>query len=162
GVASSEIDRWSGGAVLHPGETLARGRLRLVCIPFVAQDVYDRLLWTSDLNLVRGEDSFVRALWAGRPVAWQPYPQADDAQRPKLDAFLARYSARLPAALAARYDAWVRAWNGGLDDDSAATMWEALATDLPALRGHALGWSAELALQPDLTARLVTMADRLV
>ncbi|HKW81422.1 MAG TPA: elongation factor P maturation arginine rhamnosyltransferase EarP [Casimicrobiaceae bacterium] len=162
GVASGEIDRWSGGAVPHPGQTLERGRLALIGIPFVAQEIYDRLLWASDLNLVRGEDSLVRALWAGRPVAWQPYPQAADAQRAKLDAFLSRYSDRMPAALAARYDGWVRAWNGGLDDDSAGTMWEALAADLPALRGHALGWSAELALQPDLTARLVTMADRLV
>ena len=162
GVASGEIDRWSGGAVLHPGQTLRRGRLALVGIPFVAQDLYDRLLWASDLNLVRGEDSFVRALWAARPVAWQPYRQADNAERPKLDAFLARYSDGLPAPLAARYADWVRAWNGAFDDESAGTMWETLAADLPALSAYALGWSADLALQPDLTTRLVTMADHLV
>ena len=91
GVAAGELDRWTGGAVPHAGQVLARGRLSLAGIPFLAQDVYDRLLWACDVNLVRGEDSFVRALWAARPLIWQPYPQADDAQLAKLDAFLERY-----------------------------------------------------------------------
>ena len=31
------------------------------------QDDYDHLLWQCDINFVRGEDSFVRAQWAGKP-----------------------------------------------------------------------------------------------
>jgi len=40
-------------------------------IPFVDQASFDQLLWSSDLNFVRGEDSLVRALWAGKPLVWQ-------------------------------------------------------------------------------------------
>ena len=52
------------------------------------------LLWSCDLNFVRGEDSLVRGVWSGRPFVWQIYRQADDAHLPKLEA--------LPAAAAAR------------------------------------------------------------
>jgi len=57
-------------------------------IPFLSQDDYDRLLWCCDLNLVRGEDSLIRALWAGRPMIWQAYPQAEQAHLPKVAAWL--------------------------------------------------------------------------
>lgn len=40
------------------------------------------------MNLVRGEDSLVRALWAGKPLVWHIYPQDDDAHVAKLSAFL--------------------------------------------------------------------------
>ncbi len=120
GVATGDLDRWSGGAVPHAGQTLMRGRLTLAGVPFVAQEDYDRLLWACDVNLVRGEDSFVRALWAARPLLWQPYPQADDAQRVKLDAFLRRYAQGLPRDSAADFDAWHRAWNDPAADEASS------------------------------------------
>ena len=54
-----------------------------------SQDDFDALLCASDLNFVRGEDSFVRAHWAAAstravPFVWQPYRQADAAHRDKL------------------------------------------------------------------------------
>lgn len=49
---------------------------------------FDEMLWACDLNLVRGEDSLVRALWAGQPMVWQIYPQHDNAHHDKLNAFL--------------------------------------------------------------------------
>ncbi len=52
------------------------------------QPAFDEMLWASDLNLVRGEDSLVRALWAGQPLVWQIYLQHDDAHHAKLAAFL--------------------------------------------------------------------------
>lgn len=52
------------------------------------QTAFDEILWASDLNLVRGEDSLVRALWAGEAFVWQIYPQHDNAHHAKLDAFL--------------------------------------------------------------------------
>ena len=163
GVAAGELDRWTGGAVPHAGQVLARGRLSLAAIPFVAQDVYDRLLWACDLNLVRGEDSFVRALWAARPFVWQPYPQAGDAQLAKLDAFLERYTQGMPQASAASFDAWHRAWNDPADRGASATpIWDAFAGEMAAMRPHARQWTAELATQPDLTARLVRMVEELV
>ena len=49
---------------------------------------FDHLLWSCDLNFVRGEDSLVRAILAGQPFLWQIYPQDDNAHVSKLEAFL--------------------------------------------------------------------------
>ncbi len=57
-------------------------------LPTLDQARFDEMLWACDLNFVRGEDSVVRALWAGKPFVWQIYPQHDDAHHAKLDAFL--------------------------------------------------------------------------
>lgn len=62
--------------------------LRITHLPLLSQTRFDQLLWLSDFNFVRGEDSLVRALWAGRPFAWQIYPQQDGAHLAKLQAFL--------------------------------------------------------------------------
>ena len=62
------------------------------------------MLWACDLNLVRGEDSLVRALWAGQPFVWHIYPQEDNAHHAKLDAFLDWLNA--PASLRAFHHAW--------------------------------------------------------
>lgn len=62
--------------------------LSISYLPHVHQDDFDHLLWACDLNFVRGEDSLVRALWAGRPFVWHIYPQHDDAHHGKLQAFL--------------------------------------------------------------------------
>ena len=53
--------------------------LSISYLPLLEQAEFDHLLWASDLNFVRGEDSLVRALWAGKPFVWQIYPQHDDA-----------------------------------------------------------------------------------
>jgi hypothetical protein len=46
----------------------------------------------------------VRALWAGKPLVWQIYPQDDQAHRAKLQAFLDMLDA--PASLRAFHLAW--------------------------------------------------------
>jgi uncharacterized repeat protein (TIGR03837 family) len=70
----------------HEGRT--GGALRLHFLPLLSQRDYDHLLWSCDLNFVRGEDSLVRGLLAGVPAVWQLYPQHDDAHHAKLEAFL--------------------------------------------------------------------------
>ena len=71
---------------------LGRRRRRRGAAParaaLAAQPDFDRLLWAADLNFVRGEDSWVRAQWAGRPFVWQAYPQDDGAHGAKIAAFL--------------------------------------------------------------------------
>jgi uncharacterized repeat protein (TIGR03837 family) len=62
--------------------------LSITWLPLLSQPDFDHLLWACDLNLVRGEDSLVRALWAGKPMVWQIYPQHDEAHHAKLAAFL--------------------------------------------------------------------------
>jgi len=115
-------------------------------IPFLSQSDYDKLLWSCDLNLVRGEDSFVRAIWAGQPLLWQIYPQKDGAHHTKLKAWLAL--AKPPGAVAQAMHEWADG---------------KLITDLtPFLAGN--GWqqwcqssqavSARLAQQTDLATKL--------
>ena len=70
------------------GVARAASMLSISYHPLLAQDDYDHLLWSCNFNVVRGEDSLVRALLAGRPFAWQVYPQHDDAHHGKLMAFL--------------------------------------------------------------------------
>jgi uncharacterized repeat protein (TIGR03837 family) len=57
-------------------------------LPYTDQNGFDEMLWACDLNFVRGEDSLVRALWAGQPFIWHIYPQDDNAHHAKLEAFL--------------------------------------------------------------------------
>lgn len=51
---------------------------------------YDDILLNSDINLVRGEDSIVRAMLCGKPFLWQIYIQDEDTHIVKLNAMLAR------------------------------------------------------------------------
>lgn len=88
--------------------------------PFVDQDGFDRLLWSSDLNIVRGEDSLVRAIWAGKPFLWHIYQQEDEAHLVKLDAWLEL--AHLPPAV----DTLMRAWNNGDSPRAASSLQQAL------------------------------------
>jgi uncharacterized repeat protein (TIGR03837 family) len=90
GAATKQIADWLGVGLV-PDQPQQRGRLSVQVLPFLSQPDYDRLLWSCDLNFVRGEDSFVRAQWAERPFVWQIYPQSEDAHRSKLEAFLRRY-----------------------------------------------------------------------
>ncbi len=81
------------------------GNLHVERIPFLPQREYDKVLWTADLNFVRGEDSVVRAIWAGKPLVWQIYPQTEDTHLIKLQAWLAR------ATLPSTAQTLVRRWN---------------------------------------------------
>jgi elongation factor P len=94
------------------GASLARGRLRAVPMSRVSQANFDRLLWSCDLNLVRGEDSLVRAIWAGAPFVWQLYVQGDGAHVAKLAAFLDRFLAGAPPDLASTLRTLFNGWNG--------------------------------------------------
>ena len=145
------IEAYAGQA-LAAGDSLRRGALELRILPFLAQDRYDELLWLCHLNFVRGEDSFVRAQWAARPLVWQAYPQEDAAHLRKLAAFLAIYGASLAETTSAVVrDVW-QAWNS---ESLAVRHWRDLAASLDRLDEHARRWDAELAEQDDLCTRLI-------
>jgi uncharacterized repeat protein (TIGR03837 family) len=80
------------------------GRLEVISLPLLSQLDFDQLLWACDVNFVRGEDSLVRALWAGKPLVWNIYPQQDDAHHAKLAAFLDWLEA--PTAMREFHLAW--------------------------------------------------------
>lgn len=115
--------------------------LSVTWLPLLSQSDFDHLLWACDLNFVRGEDSVVRALWAGKPLVWHIYPQEDEAHHAKLSAFLDWLQA--PADLRDFH----HAWNG-------------MTRQLPPADPHA--WAAcvhlsraRLQAQDDLAAQLM-------
>jgi len=129
------------------------GKTHIVRIPFVSQTDFDRLLWSADFNLVRGEDSFVRALWAGRPMLWHIYPQDDAAHLVKLDAWLAHDD--MPAPIAAL----MRAWNGACASDAVSAFDTLLANAFASplwqdWMQQTDAWSRRAAHQPDLADAL--------
>ncbi len=88
------------------GTDTTRNRLQISHLPALTQTDYDGLLTNCDINFVRGEDSVLRALWAGRPFVWHIYPQDDQAHAPKLEAFME--ALHFSAAVRSLH----RAWNG--------------------------------------------------
>jgi uncharacterized repeat protein (TIGR03837 family) len=111
-------------------------------LSFLSQPQYDTLLGRCDLNFVRGEDSLVRAIWAGRAFVWHIYPQADGAQAAKLEAFLDWLQAPED------WREFHRVWNG------------LIFAPLPTIK--ALEWTAcalaarqRLLQQPDLVSQLL-------
>jgi len=113
------------------------------------QGGFDELLWACDLNFVRGEDSLVRALWAGRAFVWQIYPQDDQAHHAKLEAFLDWLQA--PSSLRRFH----RVWNG-LEPGPLPALNEGALTDWTRC---AQGARARLLGQQDLLSHLLAVAD---
>ncbi len=157
GVAGQAVQAFLGAPAIA-GAAATRGALTVRVLPFVAQPDYDKLLWACDCNVVRGEDSFVRAQWAGRPFIWHIYPQDEALHHVKLRAFLARYAPAMESmqALSLR-------WNGasapapGQADDSPA-LWRAFHADLPGLHARAAEWHDEMLANGDLAANLLDFA----
>ena len=140
---------------LSEGGVARRGALEIRAVPFIPQVRYDALLWSCDINFVRGEDSFVRAQWAARPFVWQVYPQADEAHAAKLEAFLALYTAALPDALRVAVTNLMRVWNQiEVPAVTAASAWAAYTAQATQLRLHGAKWADELAANGDLAGNL--------
>ena len=93
GRASAAVQAATVQLDQHYPDWNGRGALALSYLPQLRQADFDHLLWAADLNFVRGEDSLVRAIWAGKALVWQIYPQSDDAHQAKLQAFLDRMGA---------------------------------------------------------------------
>ena len=141
-------------AALGPTLTPRRAARACACRSCRQSD-FDRLLWSCDLNFVRGEDSLVRAIWAGAPFVWQLYVQDDGAHLGKLEAFLDRFLGGAPPAPGRRRCARSsQRWNARLGGAaSTAALRRALHRELGArivarwrdgARGPATIWSTRL------------------
>lgn len=152
GALATAVARELGHHLPTAHDTFERGNLRVHIFPFLDQAAYDRLLWACDINFVRGEDSFVRAQWAMRPLVWQPYRQEEQHHDVKLEAFLDRYRLGLPApaghALVGLWQAWNR-------EEGVAQSWEPFLATREILASHARRWAVDLAAHPDLATNLV-------
>ncbi len=150
----ADVQRWLGVPAMNCGESFQRGNLHIHLLPFMPQDDFDRLLWCCELNLVRGEDSFVRAQWAGRPLLWHIYQQEEAAHWVKLEAFLALYQQGLDEPAARALHDFFHAWNGQGD---MAAAWIALLPHWQAVAEQAKNWCHLQAGRPDLAAKLAQL-----
>ncbi len=118
---------------------------------YVSQDDFDKVLWSADINLVRGEDSFIRAIWAARPMIWQPYIQAENANLIKLQAFLntTNYSKHIKQL--------IMQWNTASKTEFEANLKCLLSNDNFQLwKEESVRYSNCLAQQTDLASNLVS------
>lgn len=133
-------------------------------LSFLPQSAFDAVLRQHDLLFVRGEDSFVRAQWAAKPVFWQIYPQDNGAHLEKLRAFYIRYwdpALLNPEARQILMD-FLLSWNGTGDVDACGRLWPRIIQMLPALRENARRWREKLLQQPDLVTQLQAFVGDLV
>jgi uncharacterized repeat protein (TIGR03837 family) len=121
------------------------GQLHISQLPYFSQTEFDYLLWACDLNFVRGEDSLVRALWAGQPFVWHIYPQDDLAHHDKLQAFC--QTLQMPKALQHAHDVW-----NGLTD---ATMPTFTHAEMAVWQAWAVQTRQLLQTQSDLSTQLI-------
>ena len=150
------IAQFFGKKSVQVGDKLYQNNLTVEILPFLSQADYDALLAKCDLNFVRGEDSWIRAIWAGKPFIWQPYIQDENAHMKKLDAFLnlfyANYEQKQLVCEAHKY------WSAGQLPKAVLNDY---LNDLDAIRTHTKLQSAALAKQPDLAAKLVAFCSNL-
>ncbi len=150
-----DIEYFSG-QTLQSGDVVRRRSLEIRILPFVTQTDYDRLLWSCDINCVRGEDSFVRAQWAAKPFLWHIYPQGEAAHLAKLEAFLDLYGSGLSACALEALRSIHSLWNGnGSPGHFSAALWQQWRNTLPELRAHAEKWAKIQSKQEDLCSSLV-------
>lgn len=97
----------------------ASTNVKIISLPFVQQPEFDQLLWLSDLNFVRGEDSMAQASLAPTPMVWQAYQQSNNTHIDKLNAWLGLYP------LADSVTQLIMAWNQA-DDSTTAKLLPAI------------------------------------
>ena len=141
GSVLPQVAQYFGDVTPCVGKVYSRGKLQVRVLPFVKQERYDELLWACDVNFVRGEDTLVRAIWAGKPFIWQIYPQHDAVHLKKLEAFLLLYGKLLSASASGAVQILWNAWNKG---SGAGHAWPAFIAQSDELGIHALQKARQL------------------
>ncbi|HEX4879387.1 MAG TPA: elongation factor P maturation arginine rhamnosyltransferase EarP [Limnobacter sp.] len=125
-------------------------------LPFCPQTEFDNRLAEHDVLFVRGEDSFVRAQLAGKPLVWQIYPTDDAAHAVKLKAFFDVYSAAwAPAERNALWRLWT-IWNRLDEEGDLMDAWLEVRSFWPILHAHSRRWRTHLQEGPELVKELLT------
>lgn len=141
------------------GLSLKKNNITVQPIPFLSQANYDRLLWSCDCNFVRGEDSWVRAIWAGQAFIWQPYIQEECTHLKKMQAFLDRYCQQASQELSTLLTAAHYAWSDAQAQQP--KIFTELMQALSIAKDHALAEANRLAKQPDLVSKLLSFNEKL-
>jgi uncharacterized repeat protein (TIGR03837 family) len=145
-------------ASISAGDSLTCGSLALHVLPFLSQDDYDRLLASCDINFVRGEDSWIRAIWAGKPFIWQPYLQTEGTHLVKLKAFLDVFYANCEKAAQQATIAMHNAWSSA---QISASIWQNYLDNISSVRTFTAQQTSTLAAQTDLATNLVIYIEKL-
>jgi len=143
------------------GEVYQKNNLSIYVVPFLSQDDYDYLLWACDLNFVRGEDSWIRAIWAGKPFVWQPYIQTDNVHLNKLNAFLKFYTRNASEETGILITQANLSWSGYGEINTSHGIWPQLIDQLSSLAQHSKQQATTLTNQPDLATKLVIFSEKL-
>jgi uncharacterized repeat protein (TIGR03837 family) len=143
----------------HNLNEIHRGNLTIHLLPFLSQADYDCLLWACDLNFVRGEDSWIRAIWAEKPFIWQPYIQSDETHILKLKAFLDLYLSAATSEISTLINESQLAWSSA--DTTTQMPINHLIEQLPAIQNYAKKVTKTLMLQPDLATKLMIFSENL-
>lgn len=128
--------------------------IQLYPLPFLSQTDYDKLLWACDLNFVRGEDSWIRAIWAAKPFIWQPYIQSENTHFTKLKAFIDLYY----EGCEQKKMVWEahQCWAAGLAFERAGLNYLKHLSKIALFTQQA---TSQLATQADLTTKLLAFAN---
>jgi len=151
-----QIASFFGKDSIKVGEKLSKGNLTVEVLPFLSQAKYDQLLHDCDINFVRGEDSWVRAIWAGKPFIWQPYFQTEDTHFTKLNAFLALFYEDFDEkeVLCKAHQYWSA---GQLPKD----VWNGYLEHLQDIKTYTFQQAQRLAKLPDLASKLVIFCNKI-
>lgn len=143
-------------ALRDVGEVWQCGNVRLVRVAFVAQYELDAVLQLADGLIVRGEDSFVRAQLAGKPMLWHIYPQDERAHEVKLHAFW-QSAYPLHAVWTQAHAVLSDTLNGVMAADEAqmAEAWQTLAAQFAAWQCDTQNRAAALLAQDNSVVRVL-------
>ncbi len=144
----------AGGQIFLPKQ---KSPLLFQKAAFVLQDEFDDLLGQFDILVVRGEDSFIRAQYAGKPFFWHIYPQENQTHIVKLHAFWDKVYKYFPADLIESHQAlsdelnsfrrlsesqremyWHRLLNQYTDWQNAMRQWQNYVVSLPSATSEIL------------------------
>jgi uncharacterized repeat protein (TIGR03837 family) len=145
--------------ICQVGGRWQQGSLTLEVLPMTDQAGYDQLLWSCDFNIVRGEDSFLRAQWAARPFLWHIYPQEENAHLEKLQSFLNRYTQTMSPALANNVHGLFQHFNQAHPTEL-TQHWSALQADWSEWQQQAQQWPQTALAGGNLASQLVQFVEK--
>ncbi len=152
----SKVADYFGKKTIEIGEQITVNNLTVQVLPFLSQADYDQLLRECDLNFVRGEDSWVRAIWAGKPFIWQPYFQEENTHIKKLEAFLSSFYANFDAKQSV-----FRMHAGWTGEQISESVWQDYLNNFAQISDYTLQQSQQLGKQADLATKLVSFCNNI-
>ncbi|MBW0454196.1 MAG: elongation factor P maturation arginine rhamnosyltransferase EarP [Candidatus Kinetoplastibacterium crithidii] len=139
-----------GNPILQFAKYYDHTMIKIIKIPFIDQNDFDKLLWSMDVNFVRGEDSFIRAIWSGRPMIWNIYKQKDNIHINKLDYWINIYNPPISVKKL------MYSWNKNNSNLLIKSIQESFSYEnWIKWQKHAKNWSNNLSQQSSLSFRLL-------